>query len=666
MLCPVRITVVIPTFRRPEPLRRGLAALTAQVRPPDAVLVVVRPEDYGAREVVRSVEHSLPVRTVDVLRPGLVAALNAGLDAADGDVVAFTDDDAEPHADWLHRIEEVLASDERIAGVGGRDWVYYDDRLVDGQAKIVGNVSWYGRVTGNHHWGTGEPRDVYVLKGANMAFRRQPLSEVRFDERLVGVGTEHHSELGACLKLRSHGWRIVYDPSIGVDHRPAPRLEGRRQLDQERVIRCAAHNETLALLEYLPAWRRAGHLVWALSTGNVATPGPLQLVRSVLIRRRLNWGGTRAAVRGRIDGWRAYRASRRRPSPSVLAIGHSTYGASRASQLLDVGPTTAVVCAGPGLRGMVRACRAVLGRPARIVYLGDIGASTAVSALLARMLRRRVVVDTGDLSYELARSVGGRSRLGLVAVALGERAALSCAHHVVVRGYAHLDHLDGKPVSVVPDVAPEEARPVAGDAVRALLGLPDDAFVIGLVGSLKWAPRLQRCYGWDLIEALRNTGPEVHALIVGEGDGRVWLQRRTVELGVEDRCHFAGRVPAERIAEWIGAMDAAISTQTNDAVGAVRTTGKLPLYLACGCPVLASHVGEAARLLGPLGWTIQYAGTIDAGYPTRLGRAIQNWAADRNRQDERRRAALRLASEAFDPAQMRARLAAVLDAVGKR
>jgi glycosyltransferase involved in cell wall biosynthesis len=108
-------------------------------------------------------------------------------------------------------------------------------------------------------------------------------------------------------------------------------------------------------------------------------------------------------------------------------------------------------------------------------------------------------------------------------------------------------------------------------------------------------------------------------------------------------------------------MDAAISTQSNDAVGAVRTTGKLPLYLACGCPVLASHVGEAARLLGPLGWTIPYDGTVDRSYPERLAQAVDRWAADPAGTPARREQALSVYREAFDPEPVRARVWGVVD-----
>ena len=62
---------------------------------------------------------------------------------------------------------------------------------------------------------------------------------------------------------------------------------------------------------------------------------------------------------------------------------------------------------------------------------------------------------------------------------------------------------------------------------------------------------------------------------------------------------FAGRRPLTELPALLAACDICLSTQTNDVPGNVRTTGKLPLYLACGRYILASNVGEAARVLPP-------------------------------------------------------------------
>ena len=66
-------------------------------------------------------------------RPGFVAALNAGVAASRGEIVCLTDDDAEPHADWISRILETFGR-SRIGAVGGRDWVYHGGQLEEEQS----------------------------------------------------------------------------------------------------------------------------------------------------------------------------------------------------------------------------------------------------------------------------------------------------------------------------------------------------------------------------------------------------------------------------------------------------------------------------------------------------------------------------------------------------
>ena len=77
----MRVTVLIPSYRRHQDLARCLAALRVQTRAPDSVLVVLRTDDEASRALVNEIAsawHSLEV--VSVHRSGVVAAMNAGLE----------------------------------------------------------------------------------------------------------------------------------------------------------------------------------------------------------------------------------------------------------------------------------------------------------------------------------------------------------------------------------------------------------------------------------------------------------------------------------------------------------------------------------------------------------------------------------------------------------
>jgi glycosyltransferase involved in cell wall biosynthesis len=243
--------------------------------------------------------------------------------------------------------------------------------------------------------------------------------------------------------------------------------------------------------------------------------------------------------------------------------------------------------------------------------------------------RRRVpfALDTGDAVCAMARSAGTEPRWKWPLLWAGEAMAQSAARVVVVRGSAHRGHLERqgyRRVVVIPDGYTPHTPPSADGVarLRRSLGL-EGRFVVGLLGSLVFSPTLRICYGWDLVEALTALRDlPVHGLILGDGPGRAWLAERARALGVADRLTFAGWIAPEQIAAHVRLLDVALSTQTNNLAGQVRTTGKLPEYMAAGRFILASRVGEAARVLPPQ-MLLDYSGAVDRAYPARLAGRIR-------------------------------------------
>lgn len=99
--------------------------------------------------------------------------------------------------------------------------------------------------------------------------------------------------------------------------------------------------------------------------------------------------------------------------------------------------------------------------------------------------------------------------------------------HVVSNG------IDPAPFARVP--APDAGRGEAGRAVRAALGLPEDALVVGSVGLLNDAK------GHDLLVAAAARLPRrVHVLLVGHGECEAALRAQAAALGIADRVHLLG------------------------------------------------------------------------------------------------------------------------------
>ncbi|MFN6034351.1 MAG: glycosyltransferase family 2 protein [Dolichospermum sp.] len=319
----MRNTVLIPTYRRPQDLYRCLKAREQQTKPVDQAIVVIRDTDTQTQQFLTQLHHHLPLETVTVSQPGVVAALNAGLIKVNGDILSITDDDAAPHPEWLVKINTHFLADPHIGGVGGRDWIYQGGKLEDKSQPVVGKLQWFGRVIGNHHLGIGAPREVDILKGVNMSFRTQAIGELRFDERMKGNGAQVHFEMSFTLTLKRAGWKMIYDPSIAVDHYPSQRFdEDQRHNFNDLALINLVHNETLILLEHLSPLRRIVFLFWSVLVGTRESLGICQWLRLFPEQGKLASKKLQASLEGRWLGYQQYKIQSLRFN---MAKQHSGY-----------------------------------------------------------------------------------------------------------------------------------------------------------------------------------------------------------------------------------------------------------------------------------------------------------------------------------------------------
>ena len=87
-------------------------------------------------------------------------------------------------------------------------------------------------------------------------------------------------------------------------------------------------------------------------------------------------------------------------------------------------------------------------------------------------------------------------------------------------------------------VVPERLERGDARSVRGRQGIPEDAFLVVTLGSL--IPRKDIATVIEAIRIAAPTLPELHLLVVGEGDERAGLEARTAEAGLQNRIHFAG------------------------------------------------------------------------------------------------------------------------------
>ncbi len=215
----VTVSIVIATYNRSDALVRCLESLHAMERPaPCEVVVVDNASTDGTRQVVESAQagEGMSIRYLFEPRRGKSAALNAGIAAAQGEIMAFTDDDCVVDPEWMRAILDEFAASPELALLGGR--VELGDPR-DIPITIVRNPDRrrLQRIT-----------DVFgAIIGANMALRRGCLASLGggFDLSL-GPGTPRVSEdLDIVYRAYRCGLGVAYSPRPLVYHNHGRRTE---------------------------------------------------------------------------------------------------------------------------------------------------------------------------------------------------------------------------------------------------------------------------------------------------------------------------------------------------------------------------------------------------------------------------------------------------------
>jgi hypothetical protein len=243
------ISVVVPTIvARTEDLEHLLAGFE-QVRYPDVEYILVdnrraipTPDPLPGLLVGRT-----GIRVVREERPGISAARNAGVAAATGDIVVFTDDDVRVDPQWLLAIGRRFASDPAIDAVTGlilpaeletpaQVWFerYYGGFSGERtfapltlQAERVGPRSLRGSRIAVTDADGGLVRTFAVYgagafgAGANMAFRRSTLQRLGGFDLALGTGTPARGgeDLAALISVLWNAGKVGYEPASVVHHR---------------------------------------------------------------------------------------------------------------------------------------------------------------------------------------------------------------------------------------------------------------------------------------------------------------------------------------------------------------------------------------------------------------------------------------------------------------
>lgn len=213
----IHLSVIIPTLDRCEMLVEALTSVRQQTLSADQYEIIVL--DNGSTDGTRDLVERLnqdggkPIRYVYESRRGLHWARHAGAEAAQGQILAYTDDDAVVTPKWLAELANAYQN-PKLGAAGGPIHVRWRTPPPEWVLPLgtFGHLD-YGPDYQELTW-------PQTINGGNFSVRKQALFEVggfnpdtSVEDRLVGDG-----EVGLCRKLYAAGWKIVYVPYALVYH----------------------------------------------------------------------------------------------------------------------------------------------------------------------------------------------------------------------------------------------------------------------------------------------------------------------------------------------------------------------------------------------------------------------------------------------------------------
>jgi GT2 family glycosyltransferase len=221
-----RISVVVCTYNGGRTLEQCLQSLEALDYPDYEVIVI----NDGSTDSTPDILKRFPnVRAIHQPNQGLSAARNAGLRAAGGSLIAYTDDDCFADPDWLtHLVDQLQRSG--AAGVGGPNLTPEDGWLPACVAAAPGQPT--------HVLESDQVAEH--IPGCNMLFRREALEAINgFDPQYRKAG----DDVDVCWRLQAAGYWITFAPAAFVWHhrRQGPRAYLRQQ---------GGYGEAEALLQF--------------------------------------------------------------------------------------------------------------------------------------------------------------------------------------------------------------------------------------------------------------------------------------------------------------------------------------------------------------------------------------------------------------------------------
>lgn len=233
------ISVVIPTYNRQAFLQKCLSSFVQQTYPPELyeVIIVDDGSGDGTFDCIKSFQKKAPFSKINYVyqqNKGPAAARNLGVNKAEGDIIAFIDDDCIVSKNWLESIADTFAEKPDIAVCGTFPYSTKD--------MHVKNLKPHPE-----RYFTFEYMPASIISTNNCALYKSVFHKIGgFDESFVLTGGEDPDFIYRLLK---NGYKVYHTAKLIVFHHPKTSF---RPLARQSYV--FGLNDCIVLKRYFPKW----------------------------------------------------------------------------------------------------------------------------------------------------------------------------------------------------------------------------------------------------------------------------------------------------------------------------------------------------------------------------------------------------------------------------
>ncbi|MEM7800856.1 MAG: glycosyltransferase [Chloroflexota bacterium] len=216
----VDISIVIPAYNAQSTLKECLEALQVQLNPPSNQTVEIIVVDNGSTDQTAEIAAEYGAKLIHEPNKGASNARNAGIKAAEGEIVCFTDADCAPLPDWIVTLTRPLLEKPEL--IGGKGIYLTQQKSLTARFVQLEYEDKYDLLRDQTY--------IDFIDTYSAVYRRDALLKFGgFDPEMTYLEDQELS-----FRLNQHGCKMVFIPEAIVHHYHSDTV--RKYFQKKRII----------------------------------------------------------------------------------------------------------------------------------------------------------------------------------------------------------------------------------------------------------------------------------------------------------------------------------------------------------------------------------------------------------------------------------------------